>query len=128
MELDPVERDDEVDRAAGAAPSSGTRVFYVSIVVGNKRFKMGNTTSEAIEGDELTLTVDDRGRVTLPKEVRDRLGIEPNDEIPATLVGSVLKVTPTPSSKLETATAGRESWEHTTPTDAGETLFGPMDQ
>jgi AbrB family looped-hinge helix DNA binding protein len=128
MHLDPVERDDGVDRAAGAAPSSGTRVLYVSIVVGNRRFKMGNTTSEAIEGDELTLTVDDRGRVTLPKEVRNRLGIESNDEIPATLVGSVLEVNPKPSSKLETATAGRESWEHTTPTDAGETLFGPMDQ
>jgi AbrB family looped-hinge helix DNA binding protein len=88
---------------------------------------MGNTASEAIEGDELTLTVDDRGRVTLPKKVRDRLGIEANDEIPATLVGSVLEVNPKPSSKLETATAGRDSWEDTTPTDAGETLFGPID-
>ena len=89
---------------------------------------MGKTSHEANETKELTLTVDDRGRVTLPKEVRDRLGIESNDEIPATLVGSVLEVNPRPSSKLETATAGRENWENTTPTDAGETLFGPMDQ
>ena len=89
---------------------------------------MGKTSREANETKELTLTVDDRGRVTLPKEVRDRLGIESNDEIPATLVGSVLEVNPRPSSKLETATAGRENWENTTPTDAGETLFGPMDQ
>lgn len=74
----------------------------------------------------VTLTVDDRGRVTLPKEVRDRLGIEPNDEIPATIVGSVLEVHPKPSSKLEPATAGRDDWENTTPVDAGETLFGPM--
>ncbi|THE64746.1 AbrB/MazE/SpoVT family DNA-binding domain-containing protein [Salinadaptatus halalkaliphilus] len=89
---------------------------------------MGKTSSEANNGEEITLTVDDRGRVTLPKEVRDRLGIESNDEISATLVGSVLEVNPTPSSKLETATAGRKNWEHTTPTDAGETLFGPMNQ
>lgn len=89
---------------------------------------MGKTSSEADTGEELTLTVDDRGRVTLPKEVRDRLGIEPNDTIPATLVGSVLEVDPEPSSKLETATANRENWQNTTPTDAGEALFGTIDQ
>jgi bifunctional DNA-binding transcriptional regulator/antitoxin component of YhaV-PrlF toxin-antitoxin module len=76
----------------------------------------------------LTLTVDDRGRVTLPKEVRDRLGIESNDEFPAKLVGSVLKVNPKPSSKLDLATAGRDDWEETTPTEGGDALFGPMDQ
>jgi AbrB family looped-hinge helix DNA binding protein len=96
--------------------------------VGDKRIKMGKISSDARRGEELTLTVDDRGRVTLPKAVRDRLGIESNDEISATLVGSVLEVNPSPSSKLETATAGRETWENTTPTDAGDTLFGPMDQ
>jgi len=66
--------------------------------------------------------------VTLPKEIRERLGIESNDEIPATLVGSVLELNPTPSAKLETATAGRDDWTETTPTDAGETLFGPIDR
>jgi len=89
---------------------------------------MGKSSSGSHTQEELTLTVDDRGRVTLPKEVRDRLGIESNDEIPATLVGSVLEVNPKPSSKLETATAGREDWENTTPTDAGTTLFKPRDQ
>jgi len=89
---------------------------------------MGKTSVEGDHGEELTLTVDDRGRVTLPKEVRDRLGIESNDEISATLVGSVLEVNPKPSTKLETARADRDSWENTTPTDAGEALFGPMEQ
>jgi len=89
---------------------------------------MGKNSSEVHNGEELTLTVDDRGRVTLPKEVRERLDIESNTEIPATLVGSVLELNPTPSSRLETATAGRKNWENTTPTDAGETLFGPRDQ
>lgn len=91
---------------------------------------MGDTTSGPDRGDadrtELTLTVDDRGRVTLPKRIRERLGIEPNDEIPATLTGSVLEVDPKPSSRLRTATAGRDEWEGSTPTDAGEALFGPM--
>lgn len=89
---------------------------------------MGKIESDATNGKEITLKVDDRGRVTLPKEIREQLGIESNDEIPATLVGSVLKVNPKPSSKLETATAGRETWENTTPADAGEALFGPMNK
>lgn len=89
---------------------------------------MGNTSVDETHGKELTLTVDDRGRVTLPKDVREQLGIESYDELPATLVGSVLEVNPKPSSKLELATAGRDDWTHTTPTDAGETLFGPIDK
>lgn len=89
---------------------------------------MGETATNDQHDQQLTLRVDDRGRVTLPKEIRERLGIESNDEIPATLVGSVLELNPTPSSKLETATAGRDDWTETTPTDAGETLFGPMDR
>jgi len=88
---------------------------------------MGKTSIEPGDREEITLRVDDRGRVTLPKEIRDRLGIESDDEITATLVGSVLEVNPKPSSKLETATADRSSWEATTPTDAGEALFGTLD-
>ncbi|MEF8825469.1 MAG: AbrB/MazE/SpoVT family DNA-binding domain-containing protein [Halapricum sp.] len=86
------------------------------------------TSSDDDRGERITLTVDDRGRVTLPKEIRERLGIESNDEVPATLVGSVLEVDPKPSAKLEPATAGREDWTDSTPTDAGESLFGSMDR
>ena len=89
---------------------------------------MGITSNETNHGKDLTLKVDDRGRVTLPKEIREELGIEPNDEIPATLVGSVLEVNPRPSSKLETATASRDDWKNTTPTDAGDALFGSLDR
>jgi len=87
---------------------------------------MGSDSVEVASGEEITLKVDDRGRVTLPKKIRDQLGIESNDEIPARLIGSVLEVNPKPSSKLKTATAGRDSWENTTPAHAGESLFGPM--
>ena len=87
---------------------------------------METPSSGANQTETFTLAVDDRGRVILPERVRERLGIEPDDEIPASLVGSVLELNPRPSSNLETATAGRDDWEDTTPMDAGETLFGPM--
>ena len=87
---------------------------------------MGTPSSGANQTETFTLAVDNRGRVTLPKRVRKQLGIEPDDETPASLVGSVLKLNPQPSSNLETVTAGRDDWEDTTPMDAGETLFGPM--
>ena len=88
---------------------------------------MKGSSFEANNGRKVTLSVDEQGRITLPKEVRDRLGIEPNDEIHATLVGSILEISPQPSSKIETATAGRETWEDSTLVDAGESIFGPMD-
>ncbi len=87
---------------------------------------MGKNSTRTTTGKEITLTVDDRGRVTLPKEIRDRLGIGPDDEIPARLIGSVLEVNPKPSSRLQTATAGHDSWE--TLSDAGESLFGSIDE
>lgn len=87
---------------------------------------MGGGLSETSREEDFTLHVDDRGRVTLPKRIREKLGIEANDELPATLAGSVLEVNPKPSSKLETATAGRDDWEGSTPTDAGDALFGSM--
>jgi len=99
--------------------------------MGNKATKMGNTTIRR-EGpeheNEFVLKVDDRGRVTLPKEIRERLGIEPDDRIPARLFGTVLELDPKPSEQLVTVTAGRTDWSETTPTDAGEALFGPMDR
>lgn len=102
-----------------------------SFVMGYEGIKMGEkaVVDDANDADResLVLHVDDRGRVTIPKPVRDRLGIEPDTDIPAYLTGSVLTVDPKPSSKLRSATAGREDWAETTPTDAGEALFGPMD-
>lgn len=88
-----------------------------------------NAVKEPVgEKEDLMLRVDDRGRVTIPKSVRDRLGIEPGTDIPAHLSGSVLTVDPSPSSKIVTATTGRDEWEDSTPTDAGKSLFGPMDR
>ena len=101
--------------------------MYVSEAVGIPWLKTGNDAVEVASAEEIILRVDDRGWVTLPKEIRDQLGIESNDETPARLVGSVLEINPQPSSNLQPATAGHDSWENTTPSDAGESLFGSMD-
>lgn len=101
-------------------------LLYVNEVVGDKINKMG-TKSNDDDTERLTLRVDDRGRVTIPKAVRERLGITAGSEVPAYLNGSVLTVDPKPSGKLQPATAGRDEWADTTPTDAGEALFGPTD-
>lgn len=100
-------------------------------VVGKEIDKMGKNLvagdPDDAERERLVLHVDDRGRLTIPKAVRDRLGIESDTEITAYLTGSMLTVDPRPSSKLQPATAGRDDWTNTTPTDAGESLFGPTD-
>lgn len=100
-------------------------------VMGNEVGKMGETTIshefDETDRERLTLHVDDRGRVTIPQSVRCRLGIKPDTDIPAYRTGSILTVAPQPSSELQTATAGRDDWSNTTPTDAGESLFGPRD-
>lgn len=89
---------------------------------------MGTTDADGDRGERIVLRLDDRGRVTIPKSVRERLGIEPDDDVVAYLEGSVLTVDPRPSNKLELATANREEWTDSTPTDAGESLFGPMEE
>lgn len=97
-------------------------IKYVKEVVGTKSDTMGT------DHRDMTLTVDDRGRVTLPKEVREQLGIEANDQLTATLEGGVLEVVAKPSRELVTASAKRDDWRGSTPTDAGESLFGPLDR
>ncbi len=69
-----------------------------------------------------TVEVDDRGRITIPKSVRERLGVVPGDEFEIETEGSCI-VLRTEHEGLETATARRKDWdEHTL--DAGEALFG----
>lgn len=95
--------------------------------MGTNGLAAGDDDRSGEDPESVVLHVDDRGRVTIPKRVRDRLGIEPNSELPARLEGSSLTVDPHPSERIEHATAGRSDWEGTRPTDAGEVLFGPIE-
>lgn len=79
---------------------------------------MGTKTERADK-----IEVDDRGRITIPKMVRERLGIVPGDEFELDVEGSRI-VLRTEHEGLETATARKEEWgrdDHTL--DAGEALF-----
>lgn len=88
---------------------------------------MGKDPAEGISGQEITLEVDNQGRIVLPEAARDQLGIEPGERIPALLVGGRLYLNPKPSSNLEPATAGHGAWADSTPTDVGDGLFGNLD-
>jgi len=78
---------------------------------------MGTSTEEIDR-----IEIDDRGRITIPKPVRERLGIVPGDEFELELEDSRI-VLKTEHEGLETATARREGWDDHS-LDAGEALFG----
>lgn len=80
--------------------------------------------TQETDRERIVLQLDNRGRITIPKTVRERVGIEPGDEVVTHLEGSVLTVDLRPSENLQFATGGREEWTDSTPTDAGESLFG----
>jgi len=96
--------------------------------MGTNDLATGDGDRSDADAESVVLHVDDRGRITIPKRVRERLGIEPNSELPARLEGSSLTVDPEPSARIEHATANRPDWTGTTPTDAGEALFGPIEE
>lgn len=76
---------------------------------------------------ELRLRVDDEGRLAIPEAIRERLGIESDSEVQARVDDDVLSVGPRPSSRIRTASVDRDDWSDSTPTDAGEALFGDFD-
>jgi len=70
-----------------------------------------------------TVKIDDRGRITIPKPVRERLGIVPGDEFEIETEGSRIVLNTEHIGGLKTASSRNEDWgDHTL--DAGETLFG----
>lgn len=69
-----------------------------------------------------TIEVDDRGRVTIPKEIRDRLGIRPGDEVTVEVVDGEIQLRPEISS-IQTVSRD-EDWGPEAFRDAGEATFG----
>ena len=69
-----------------------------------------------------TIEFDDRGRVTIPKEVRDRLGIHPGDAVSVQVTDGEIRLRPEIDG-LATVTRD-EGWGEEAFLDAGEATFG----
>ncbi len=69
-----------------------------------------------------TIEIDDRGRVTIPKAVRDRLGIHPGDRMTVEVAEGEIRLRPDISG-LETVTRG-DDWGSEAFQDAGRATFG----
>lgn len=60
-------------------------------------YKMTTTTGNAenvIEIEDVPARINDNGRIVIPAEIRQRMGIKPGDTLFLTLEGDVLKVEP----------------------------------
>jgi len=75
------------------------------------------------ERENATVEVDGRGRITIPKRVRESLGVVSGDKFEVEVEGSRIVLQTEEGGGLETATSRKEDWEEHT-LDAGESLFG----
>lgn len=82
---------------------------------------MGNLAQE--DDENITVEVDDRGRITIPVALRDRLGILPGDELALDLEEGRLVMRPE-QADLVTATSGKTDWGPEAFPDSGEATFG----
>lgn len=79
--------------------------------------------SDRVAEERSAVEVDDRGRVTIPKPVRERLGILPGDELTLEVTGDGLRLRPDRTGLL-TVTSGKTDWGPETFPDSGEATFG----
>ncbi|MDY7082418.1 MAG: AbrB/MazE/SpoVT family DNA-binding domain-containing protein [Halobacteria archaeon] len=79
---------------------------------------MGTKTND----NHIVVEVDDRGRITIPKHVREKLGILSGDELELGIEDNEL-VLRSEHEGFVTASAEKEEWDDTN-LDAGESLFG----
>lgn len=73
-----------------------------------------------------TVTVDDRGRVTLPKRVRERLQLGEGDDLDVEFEDGEIHLRPNRPS-FEPMTSGKDEWGPEAFMDAGEALFGNIE-
>lgn len=67
--------------------------------------------------------VDDRGRVTIPADVRERLGIRPGETLECVVEGDHVTLRPD-HDELVTVTADRTDWGGEAFPDSGPATFG----
>lgn len=80
-------------------------------------------TTEQVDDEGFTVEVDDRGRITIPVTLRDRLGILPGDELDIRIEEGRLVVRPE-QADLVTVTSGKTDWGAEAFPDSGEATFG----
>lgn len=78
-------------------------------------------------GEDETVTVDDRGRVTLPKRVRERLQLGEGDDLDVDLEDGEIHLRPN-RPPFEPVTSGKSEWGSEAFVDAGEALFGDVEE
>lgn len=80
-------------------------------------------TADGLTDGTSTVEVDDRGRVTIPKPVRERLGILPGDELALEITEGGLRLD-IGRDGLVTVTSGKTEWGPETFPGSGEATFG----
>jgi AbrB family looped-hinge helix DNA binding protein len=80
------------------------------------------------EADDETVTVDGRGRITLPKPVRDRLHLGEDDELVVVVDEGEIHLRPERES-FEPINSGKRQWGAEAFLDAGTAMVGePEDE
>lgn len=77
--------------------------------------------------DHETVTLDDRGRITLPKHIRNRLQLNEGDNLDLDFDDGEIHLRPN-RPPFEPIRSGRTDWGDDTFIDAGEALFGTIEE
>lgn len=72
------------------------------------------------------VTVDDRGRITLPKHVRERLQLGEGDDLDVDLEEGEIHLRPDRPT-FEPITSGKREWGDEAFLDSGEAMFGDLE-
>ena len=75
------------------------------------------------ESEAGKVTVDDRGRITLPKSVRERLRLGEGDDLDVTVEGGAIVLRPDREA-FEPIESGKNEWGDEAFLDAGEAMVG----
>lgn len=77
--------------------------------------------------DDEKVTLDDRGRITLPQHIRNRLQLNAGDDLDLDLDDGEIHLRPN-RPRFEPIQSGRSDWGSETFMDAGEALFGSIEE